>query len=393
MENDVKYEDLNELHGIIPSHHFNFLKTVNDATGDYFSEEWSRNIKKNKMPWRKHKKLRDLVGTGRGKAIVGIGAGPSLKKNEDVLKHFITADVDKNFITIASNHQFKPLLDMGVVPDYVLLVDSADVLIDQLCKDIPEEASGTKLITGVYVSPKVIKEWDRQGRGIVFYTNPIMRERDIAKKYLKRQWDQHEILLGGNVLNGAFMIGCGVFQSEVFIGVGNDLSFEIHDDLDKQRNDFYADGEYSVNIGGTGRDEGSCDKRWAGYEIGKPIGTKNHYVLKMNAVGTSFTHWAYKIWLETTMMLLTKEPINVMYCNCTEGGILGVMAKGEDDESLSNPENWYFLDSVCINKHTGKQMYVTSTLKDAMERFINSKRSQTWHNHDAQYADVLGIQH
>jgi len=375
MEKDAEYKDMDELHGVIPAHHFNFLKTVNDSTGNHFVKEWSNNIKKNKLFWRKHKKLRDLTGIGRGKAIVGIGAGPSFKKNRDVLKHFITSDTDKNFITIAANHQFKPLLDMGIVPDYVLLVDSSDGFVDQLCKDIPEEASGTQLITGAYVSPKVLRAWNEQGRGIVFYTNMTKRDRKIAKKHLKPQWNKHEIMLGGNVLNGAFMIGLGVLQSEVFIGVGNDLSFELSDNLDKQRKNFYADGDYSTNVDGTGQDEGSSDKRWAGYKIEKADVPNRRYKFELNVVGTSFTHWAYKVWLETIMMSLTKELVSLMYCNCTEGGILGVMAKGEDDESLSKPENWYFLDNVCINKHTGKQMYVTSMLDDTMELLVSSMRS------------------
>jgi len=365
------YENRDELHGVIPSHHFEFIKTVNDSTANHFIEEWSNNIKKNKRFWRKHKKLRDLTGLGRGKAVIGIGAGGSFNKNKDVLKHFVTSGVGKSFITIAANHQLKPLLEMGVVPDYVLLVDSSDVVMDQLTKDIPEEASRTQLITGAYANPKVIKEWDKQGRGVVFFTPAIAWGREIAKKYLKRGYVDHEIELGGNVLNAALMIGCGVLQSSVFMGVGNDLSFGLNDDLDKQRKGYYADGDYSTNIG-TGQDEGVSDKRWLGFSMERK-GTK-HYSFTLNKVGVSETLWAYKVWLECTMMGLTKEPIYLNYFNCTEGGVLGVMAKEEGDKALADPNNWYFLDSVCINEHTEKPMYMTTMLEDAINMCLEGKQ-------------------
>jgi hypothetical protein len=39
---------------------------------------------------------------------------------------------DRNFIILASNHQLKPLLNMGIIPDFVMVADASDVVMDQL---------------------------------------------------------------------------------------------------------------------------------------------------------------------------------------------------------------------------------------------------------------------
>jgi len=404
----IDYDEYTSIHGVISKNSYDFVERINAQTIDHLMDEWISNVKTNRKFWRRHQKLRGLLGLGLNKAVIGIGAGPSFNKNKDVLTRFVGKDgikswEERDFITIAANHQFKPLLDMGIIPDFVLLVDASDVVLDQLTKNIPRDAKNTQLITGVHASPKVLSRWDNQGRGIVFYTTPAPTIRDAVTEHLKEDNHDQQIELGGNVLNGAFMIGAGALRSTVFMGVGNDLSFKIDDDVDKQRSGYYADGDYSSNaeVTGTGRDEGRCSKRWAGYKmerkriitIDEPIGSKRRYNFELDPVGTSYSLWVYKTWLETTMMGQTRSNVYLHYFNCTEGGILGVMAKDDSDEALSKPDNWYFLDEVCINKHTGKQMYMTAMLEDAMEIFIKSKRDHIWKGmegtlHTPQYAAV-----
>ena len=402
--NAEKYAERPELHGVISQKNFEFVQTVNKTTGGMLSETWIRNVKSNKKYWRKHQKLRDLVGIGKNKAVIGVGAGQSFHKNKDVLKSYVNRDGvkswgDRDFITIASNHQFKPLLEMGIIPDFVLVVDASDVIMDQLTKDIPSEAQGTQLIIGLHANPKVIKEWDKQDRGIIFYANTAPAIKEAADKYIKRGVKENIIELGGNVLNGAFMIGAGPMQSTIFMGVGNDLSFPMSEDAEEQRKSYYADGDYSTNaeVTGTGRDEGKSMTRWQGLNlerkrvitIDEPIGSLRRYNINLDVVGTSHTLWVYKIWLETTMIGQTNLPTYFHYFNCTEGGVLGVMAKEDDNESLFKEDNWYLLDEVCINKHTGKQMYMTAMLEDAFDIFLKTKRSQTWNGPVAPSANAL----
>ena len=400
------YDKRTELHGVISREDFELVRKVNKMTIGHLGKEWSDNIKKNKKYWRKHQKIRDLTGLGRNKAVIGIGAGPSFHKNKDVLKHYVMFDgikswEDREFITIASNHQFKPLIEMGIIPDFVLLVDASDVVMDQLTKDIPKEAKGTQLITGAHSHPDVLKEWDKQGRGIVFYSTPARVIQDATEEHIKRGYKKHILEMGGNVINGAFMVGIAALQSTIFMGIGNDLSFTIDDDVDKQRKGYYADGDYSTNaeVTGTGRDEGKSPKRWGGFSMERrkiislkdPIGCHARYNFELDIVGTSHTLWVYKTWLEAVMMGQCALPVLLHYFNCSESGILGVMAKEETDEALRDPKNWYFLDEKCINKHTGKQMYMTAMLEDAVEVFLRSRRSQKWeHCSDARYADISG---
>ena len=78
-------------------------------------ERWGNQLEENidSGLWKKHGGATVLKGFGKDKAVIAVGAGPSLKKNQDVLTMAVTVDgvkdwPDRNFITIASNHQFKP---------------------------------------------------------------------------------------------------------------------------------------------------------------------------------------------------------------------------------------------------------------------------------------------
>jgi len=133
------YDQRDELHGIIHQESFDFLTAVNKGTIEIFKDEWTDNVRRNRKLWKRHRKLKDSLGIGKNKCVIGIGAGPSFHKNKDVLKHVVNNDgirpwEDRDFITISANHQYKPLLEMGVIPDFVLLVDASgkDSVYDQL---------------------------------------------------------------------------------------------------------------------------------------------------------------------------------------------------------------------------------------------------------------------
>jgi len=400
-----KYDNRPELHGVISKNNYDFIGTIRNSTVNILEDTWVENLITNKKYWKKHAPLNSCVGLCKNKAVIGIGAGISFNKNKNVLRDFINRDgvkswEDRDFVTIASNHQYKPLLEMGIIPDFVFLVDASNVVLDQLTKDIPASGQNTTLITGLHADPEVIETWTKQGRGILFYMTPAPKVMEAFRKHIKKNPYHHKVELGGNVINGAWMTSLAIFNSTVFMCVGNDLSFPISDRLGVQRELYYADGDYSTNarITGTGRDEAGSVKRWGGFELEKrlvflpgesPKGIKR-YNVNLDVVGTSHTLWVYKTWLETTMMGQTQNKTRFNYFNCTEGGIVGVMARKDDDESLRKPENWYMLDEVCINKHTGEGMYHTAILEDAMKFFIDTKENMKWQGiqplSDAQYA-------
>jgi len=370
----VPYDDVPSLKGIISKNNWDFIAKVNHSTLGALVKEWKKhqaeNIK-NGM-WKKHKAIVDDCNClCQNKAVIGIGAGRSFNINKDVLKRFVNNDglqpwEDRNFITIASNHQFKPLLKMGIIPDFVILIDGSDVVYDQLIKDIPKIGHHTVLLAGLHCSPKVLKEWTEAGREIRFYLNPSLpctkQFRELTgidpKPYTKE--------MGGNVMNASFMLGLTVFGSSVFISVGNDLSFEMSDDKEVRKGSYYADGDYSSNIG-TGRDEAKSEKKWAGFKLtDRSIWTQNkdRYDVKLDIVGTTHTLWVYKTWIES--MLARQEKAMFHYYNCSEGGIMGVMAKSDKDEDLGKQDNWFLLDDVCKFYHTAK-------LKDVLVHFLKAK--------------------
>jgi hypothetical protein len=376
---DKMWDKVDDIHGVIHKQNWDFISVVNTMTHHNLDEIWIDNLHKNVKSGmlKKHKMLvDDCVGLGKNKAVVGVGSGPSFNKNCYDLQYFLNKDGVRNwenrrYITICSNHQFKPLLNMGIIPDFVLLVDASDVVYDQLTKDIPSHGKSSILIAGLHCSPKVIETWSEQGREIRFILNTANETKEAYQKLTNKNPGGYSVELGGNVINGAWTIGITKFHSNVFIGVANDLSYKLFDDVEEQRKNYYSDKDYSTNakVTGTGRDEAARQKRWAGFEIKRRniwTNSKDKYDIKLDLVGTSHTLWVYKNWLEMTLMRQVKHKGNSFhYFNCTEGGVLGVMSRCGDSmnkEQMSNKENWYLLDDVC-------RFYHTAILKDVFEHF------------------------
>lgn len=378
------YEEQKHLHGIIHECNYNYVSTVSRDTFGFLGSQWTSNLKQNIKLWKKHKPLNSCIGLARNKATIGVGAGQSFNINRDVLAQVVNRDgvrnwEDRDFIVIASNHQFKPLIEFGIIPDFVILVDASDVVYRQLCEDIPDEAHNTVLITGLHCSPKVLNAWSKQGREILFYASPVPELCEAFRKELRKNPHHHKMELGGNTLNAAWMIAIVKLQSTIFMAVGNDLSYPTEKNLEKRRKKYYADGDYSSNAPktGTGRDEAKVNKIWAGFTLSpKNIWTPNEkckYDVKLDLVGTSGQLWVYKIWLETTLLGQLANPVSFRYYNCSEAGILGVMARELDEEKMNQPANWYMFDEVC-------RFYHTATLKDATDEFIKIKEIMRWHN-------------
>jgi len=366
---------------------WNYIGHSNVDTVKTLNPLWMKNIDtnvKNKL-WKKCGSVRKtLVNFGKNKAIIAVGAGQSFNKNKDVLKRVSNKDgvrdwEYRDFIIIASNHQFKPLLDMGIIPDFVVLVDGSDVVYDQLTKDIPKEGQHSTLLAGLHCSPKVMSEWVRQKRELRFFLTTTKEVKEQFHKATGKMPYDHVIMQGGNVLNTALTMGLQVFDSRVFMAVGNDLSFPLEKDLDERRSSYYADGDYSSNARGTGtgRDEASSKFMWLGFNLKKKPGVEyvnyNSYDIELDPVGVSRTLWVYKTWIESNMVLNSYKPEaqKVHYYNCSEGGILGVMARKDDDESLNDINNWFMLDETCSYWHTAK-------LEDAVEQFYKAKDLLTW---------------
>lgn len=378
-----EYDKLAELHpqikGIVDPDSWNFIGTSNENTGNAYEKRWRENTRRNinRQMWKRHGSLRrDCMGLGKNKAVIGVGAGKSFNKNKGFLKTLVDLDgrknwKDRDFIIIASNHQFKPLIKMGIIPDFVMLTDAGDEVIPQLTEDIPPVYEcATVLLTTIAASPKLIKKWTRQGRDIRFYIPSSLSVVDEFEKVTGKDATPYTTLVGGNVLNCLFLLSITAFNSSTFFALGNDLSYSIVSDLGERRADYYADGDYKTTQMQDGRDEAKNMSKWMGFELKKPkIYTGNSsYEFNLSPVGTTHNLWVYKTWIEAWILTNSKRgDLKYHYYNCSEGGILGVMSRAFGKQTKQD-DDWYLLDEVCPQYHT-------MMLEDAAAQFMVAKEA------------------
>jgi len=345
-----------------------------------FGKMWKRNLRKNcDGLFQKHSTINaDLKGIGFNKATIAIGAGASFNKNKNVLREVYFANNElpfelQPFLFVASNHMYKPLLDMGITPHFVMLCEGSDVVYDQLCRNIPKHGRGSILLCPLRAHWKVLKEWDRQGRMIKFYMGD--NEWMMAEFEKKLGFNPKTINMvmshGGNVMNQTFSIALGQFDSTVYMCVGNDLSYEYNDDIETRRTRYYADGDYSSNLG-TGRDEANKYFPWMGYELEQSIIDPTQYMVKFVPRASTGQLLMYKFWVENQVTIQELWKRRFHYYNCSEGGILGVLSrkdtvKNNVGQLMLDNSNWYLLDEV------NPKCYHTTTLAKACNDFLYVK--------------------
>ena len=333
---------------------FKFVQKSNKKTIAALHETWERNTRRNLKKYFKQYGL--LVDNCRGfgfdKAVVMIGAGPSLKHNWDVLKKINTWNFrfefpQQPFLFIASNHQFKPCLEAGITPHFVILVDASDSesIYNQLCVDIPEAAKPVILFCAMHINPRIVKDWTAQGRHVQFYITDDDENRALFKKTIGKELSSQQIVSGGNVSNVAFVASIVAFDSRIFISLGNDLSYDLSDDVEQRRANYYADGDYSTNLA-SGRDEAKGMKNWCGFSMRENPFQKGQTIIDFPIKGTTDSLFTYKQWLETYIAIQDVSPHSFHYYNCSETGILGVVPKSYEKVDLDNVENWQLLDDI-----------------------------------------------
>jgi len=344
---------------------YEFLGNTSGKTKSRLQGMWTDHLRANKALLKKHGFVNDgCKGCGSNKATIAIGAGPSLNRHTEKLKelNYWNAGFDfKNqpFVFICSNHQFKPYLKEGIIPHFVLLVDASEstAVYDQLCKNIPKRGHSTILICSINANPKIVKAWDKRGGAIQFYA-PIG---DWVLDELPGIKDK-QIMQGGNVMNSAWVISLGCLGSKIFMAVGNDLSYTISKDVKKRRAGYYADGDYSTNLASK-RDEAARQFQWVGFKIENNIFT-NKPQIKLEKRATVQSLYGYKNWLEINMGIQDKISSSFHYYNCSEEGILGVIAKDKNKKNLEDKNNWMLLDELFPNR------YHTKTLEEATTNYL-----------------------
>lgn len=240
---------------------------------------WHSNIQKN-IPYLQSQNGRvnsaldfpDLTG----KAVVLVGASPVLNETWQYLK-----DVDDRFVIVASNSSAKFLVEHGIVPDYVLMIDGQK---GQWSLDIGEGELKTAMIASPFCEPETLSAW--KGK---IYVLPYEVKNSPYNDAIKAQYGD-PIPSGGNSINCgmAFFVTCT--NAKIYLFAGNEMSFKKSYYLDRKStndNSMYffvkdVDGETSRTL--------------------VPL-------------------YEYKIWLENLAWELYRD--GYWFCNCSKG-ILGI---------------------------------------------------------------------
>ncbi|MCK4819365.1 DUF115 domain-containing protein, partial [bacterium] len=343
-----------EVEGVVSESMWNYITKCDQFTQGIMKDVWHRNAERNlKKLYPKQKSLtHSFWKFAENKALIGVGAGPSLNNNIDHLKEIFDYNLrfaldEQLFVIAASNHQFKPLLKRGIVPHFVFLTDGGDHIYDQLCKDIPDIGQATVLVASVYGDHKTLRDWARQGRYICFTIPSTEDYQNLFKEIINEDPEPLTVGSGGNVLNSMFLTGLKILHARYFMALGNDLSFPYDPDIDKRRKMFYADGDYSVNMK-KGVDEAKDRFVWLGYSMRDNPFQQGEKIVEFHPVNTSRQLFIYKMWIElhvTTWGTTSSEQF--IYYNCSEGGIAGVLAKEQHSKELmEDPKNWHLLDNI-----------------------------------------------
>jgi len=343
-----------ELAQVVPEQMWDYVTGCDNFTRNTYETLWDRNTKRNlKRLYRKHLGLpHAFLGFCKDKALIAVGAGPSLKNNIDQLEQVFKFNArfkldEQPFVIAVCNHQFKPLLERGIFPHFVFLTDGGDHIYDQLCTDIPELGRATTLVASIYADHKTLVDWDNQGRMISFTSPSGKKYKKWFKKYAKADSGPLVVGSGGNVINNMFLTGMKILHSRYFIALGNDLSFPYDENIDTRRQMFYEDGDYSVNIK-KGVDEAKDKFSWVGFKMRNNPFQANEKILEFEPVSTSRQLFVYKIWTELHVTSwATTQPDPFIYYNCSEGGISGVLARDMNSkEAMDDPNNYYLMDEV-----------------------------------------------
>jgi hypothetical protein len=345
----------------------------NKATITGLSAVWSANVRKNIKYFDKHGSLySSFGGFGAQKAVIAVGAGPSFNNNKDVLKKIYEYNLqfpleEQPFIIIATNKQFKSLLDMGIYPHFTVLIDAGDALYPQLCKGIPKDARGSILIAGLHSSPKIIKQWDKQGGEICFFLIGDDDEKKFFEKKTGRSAEELHIHQGGNVVNTLWILCKRFLGSSVYMTVGNDLAFPYSKDKAERRKGFYADGDYKLNIANL-RDEAKDELGWMGFtNLHASEIMPGTLLYDIEPMGTSKQLWLYKLWIETQVAVWAEQAA-FQYYNCSESGILGLLVREyKAGDLMWDKDNWYLIDEILPER------WRTRTLEQAFNEFIEVK--------------------
>jgi hypothetical protein len=376
-DKDYKYEEYIDsplLQSYFPEPLYNYMSLCGDKTAEKLGDVWKKNIDRNLDKFfGEHGPIgEDLIGFAKNKAVILVGAGPSFNNNKDVLKRLYDFNTkfdlqDQPFVIIASNHQLKPLLDMGIFPHFTLVLDAGNHFRHQFLNLNTDMKC--IMIANIAADHKMLKRWHRDGHTISFFMSDSTKNREYYEKKAKgRDPERICTFTGGNVLNLGFALTLRYLHSRFIIVLGNDLSFPMLEEADERRAAFYSDGDYSTND----KDEAKSKIAWMAYShAGKSTFDPSAQLIDYTKVLTSHQLLIYKAWIEMHVAKWSQDKIDIpfRYYNCSEGGITGVLAKKHAVKDLEDPKNWTLMDELAPDR------WFTKPLIEAAKDFLEIKQA------------------
>ncbi len=244
--------------------------------------------------------INDFKNKFVGKPAIVVSAGPSLEKNINLLK-----TASNKFLIFAGGRTLKALLDIGVKPDCVCVVDpgqpSYDVIKDSLYSDVP-------LVFSELTNYKVVEE--HKGKKI-FFTDPYLK--GITSELIDYKVD--ELYQGGSVAHVCTSFASYLGCNEIIL-IGQDLAYtnnKCHADMATINTDvkFHSVHYKSENI----KSDTNSDNE-------EELFTED---INGEMIATSSVFLYYKKFFEKFI----EEKSNIRFINCTEGGanIIGTEVK------------------------------------------------------------------
>lgn len=306
-------------------------KRIGNNTLNRFSKLFFKNFIENMLHIDGSEVINSYKDVFTNKPAIIVSAGPSLEKNIHLLK-----DVQDKFIIICGARSLKPLINIGVRPDFICAVDPQKVthtiMKENLNNDIPlvfMESSNHQLVKE-YKGPKIL--FSNQG----------------MEQYLKdlTNNDVDSLLQGGSVahvcMGLAIYLGC-----KTVIFVGQDLA--------------YTNDKYHAESAKVIKNPGDVKADF--YEKNKEIwyNMKNEKIyiedIFGNKVRTSLILNSYREEFEE----LISECPHITFINSTEGG---ANIKGTKVLSLKNSINEYGNEKIdkCLNNIIKDKKYMDGNL-------------------------------
>ncbi|MBI5643157.1 MAG: motility associated factor glycosyltransferase family protein [Deltaproteobacteria bacterium] len=316
--------------------------------------DWIENYLENVRHFPETPLVDDLRDRFKGKPMVIVGAGPSLKKNAHLLREF-----KGKAVIMAAVTAYKPLLKFGVIPDFVIASERVD---------LPEyftsgdEDRQTRLILAEVSHPKM---FEREVLGKLVYFSPSI---SFSREHARLWGSSYFPNMGGSVTTAALdmgiMLGCSpiVFigqdlcfgDNETHVGGGVYVAQNVR--IDKEKGLITIEDEY-IN-----------DKQTYVYDL--------QWLKGLNGaqVPSKYDWTTFHQWFEAYMLSLRRSGSPVKVINATEGG---AYIEGMEHSTLKEVLAGYIRDGLDIDKivREAKEARTKTDYPALIESFTQMKKS------------------